>query len=218
MLGSMPMTKKRIDCKVKNYYSSIDDIHRYIVETIIFYKDKPYFLKYNGDYFYLQDTKGDCQKISVSELTGPDFNIASPELGYANVNKYPSGKQVVYAERVVWKRWKQGISHQNTMFHNIEGINIGGGFHGDQGFWDSLMDIYPSVDERASLLEEYGELAISKEVALAKRPSGITLVFYKTKEVGYMTPDSATFFLKKDSYSWIIERYLSDLNLKVVNP
>lgn len=216
------------DRRMKCSWNTGNDINSRLHGTICQYMGLPVYVstgKGNGIITLSNPVTGDHIKdISHDD---EDFDVSSIEIGYMNllldpksVLKYGEKNIVVHAVREPHKKWRQGLNNNVVVFSGIDG-GLGkfgqyapGGIFSTQGFYDSIIGVFPPLDVALALLNsgEENQLAISKDVALQRLPSEVILVFYKTQNVGYMAPESKTVVVPSNEKGWIVSKYLQQFN------
>lgn len=216
------------DRRMKCSWDTGNDINSRLHGTICQYKGLP---------VYVQTGKGGNLITLTHPVTGKDvgdifyddenFDVSSIEVGYMNLllddkakAKYGEKNVVIHAVREPQKKWRQGLNSNVVLFYGLDG-NPGkfgqyapGGILSSQGFYDSLVGVFPTLDEALFLLNsgEETQLAISKDVALQRLQSEVILVFYKTQNVGYMAPGSKTVIVPSNEKGWIVSKYLQQFS------
>lgn len=193
------------------------------------------------DPWMLKSSYGGASKADPMRVKAQDplFDMSSPELGYVIYNyekehpqvlKAPSrrnasgysGDYVFYTMRTPVKQWRQGLSG--------DGMAISGLGQNGASSWlspgnilisfalvDALTNNYPTLDSVLSKFDAMNEAegAISKDIALAKTPSGIVQVYLKQVNVGFMLPDSDVVRMKNTKTSWVAEAFFDKAGVKV---
>lgn len=160
----------------------------------------------------------DC--LGVIRPDDPKFDISSPELGYCNIyDKKDHIVSAVYSMRVPYRRYKQGLCDSAIRWSDIKGsedtyINGVGKFSQNRGFIESLSGVFPSLDD---VLRDFhgSSVAINQEVALQKIDSGMLLVYFKCRNVGWISPGNKKITIPNSGFEWIITRYLKNMEFEV---
>jgi len=143
----------------------------------------------------------------------PEFDVSSPELGYFNVfDQIKVVNRVYYLERLPYRKFRQGLSSDVVAGKTIDGEHLGGtqSILQDKTFGEGLSGTYPSLREGLKILSETKskEVAVGREVALLKTDSGVVQVYFRTKNIGWIAPESTSVSILKDQNSWIYSRVL----------
>lgn len=220
------MIKTRMPC----LYSSAKDLTDRLHGTVCFYDGEPVTVLTSGmdDNLKLMKLAKPGELVKTIKPDDPLFDISSPPLGYLNYKR--SSNNVLYMARTIGKRYKQGVNSGCCTLESISGVsspfNI---VHvwGSSGFEEMLTGVYPEIEQAFDILEqkkyvqndgsiiEYNEVAISRSVALKREESGITLVYMRMKNVGYILPEESTIFVPNSEIGWIITRELKGFGFKV---
>lgn len=204
--------------KMANRYLSQKDLCDRLHGTICRYKDVPVTVTFvTVNTLALTDiVTGEL--IANIRPTDPDFDISSPEVGYMNFVE--NGRNyVAFVTRLPLRRYRQGLYQQTCEFRSVDGVTqrsiYGKTYFSMAGFKDSVMGIFPTLGKARSMLraETADEVALSREVALKKTDSGLYLVYLKTKNIGWIKPDSFEVEMMAGEFDWVAERYLSRLGL-----
>lgn len=206
--------------KMANRYLSQKDLCDRLHGTICRYKDVPVGVQFVTTNCLMLTDVVTGELVAKISPTDPDFDISSPELGYMNYANKDFKLNVVYVSRQPIRRYRQGLYLQCCEFNTIDGgvqrSPYGMNYFGLQGFKNMIMDIYPPLSQARSMLNEGDvEVAISKEIALKKIDSGLHLVYFKTKNIGWIKPDSMCVEMAAGEFDWVAERYLSRLGIEV---
>lgn len=215
------MEKLKMQCR----YDTFNDLNARLGHTICRYDDKPVLVVIETE--MSGEPRIDLYDPLVSSLVkqikfdDPLFDISSPELGYVNhesKNGYPS--KVYYAIRSTQKKWKQGIHSGLVAWKNIDGV-IANIYSSDPcrtpGFIKALNGEYPSLKEGLTFLydEDVKEIAISQEVAMEIKESGVILIYLRTKNVGFITPGKKKVILRNNEVRWIVEKELAKVGMEI---
>lgn len=199
--------------KMANRYSTPADIQNRLADT---------FLRYDGVPVYCSGLSDTQKKIVLWKLPVPNrrtadnlievpFNdekldISSIELGYANSDPTKSTNSVAYVYRAPKKSpYKQGVCFQTTLFDGIDGRRGSFNFNAQSQNWaDFLSGVYPK--DWASVLNEAGEVAVSREVAVKRDKLGLTFFYVRGEQIGYSTPKSDVLNIVDRASSYAVER------------
>jgi hypothetical protein len=202
------------------------DLHARLDGTVCLYKDKPVFIRTNGesDALVLYDVITARNVVAQIRSTDRELDIATPPLGYVQV----MNDVIVYTCRRPLKQYKQGITLSTLLVNDVKGGSGAGSRRFEffsPAFHKTMSREYPSLESILDNLRErdegvYCELAVCNDCALVLT-SGVTKVLFREEEVGIIS--------KKDLQSsrpvvrvpstkmgWIVERYLSELDFVVV--
>lgn len=202
--------KKKMNCR----YVSNHDLCQYLSGTIVRYKGLPYMFEVDEDnYAHLYDMVTGEPKVEKIRPDDADLDISSPDLGYMNVE---TGVQYVY--RNTARYYKQGICNYNIKFSGIDGKNNYPGSINSKWLKACLLGDYPSLDVALKIItdpdDKRNEIAISRDVALQYRDSGIILIYLKAKEVASFSVNTKKVSLPTSELTWILERYLNQSGLE----
>ncbi len=197
------------------------DLNARLNGTICMYKDIPYFImcsdSQHTEKIHLCDllTKNPLQEISVKD---PDFDVATPPLGYIQIKK----NQVAFSERLPHRQFRQGVTQgviHFSFFSQAQRMTL----H-SEAFRDTMMKQYRNLNKILIDLiadPEYGEYALSNDVALVKSVAGVVKVYFKHEEVAFsslseLKKKSPSIHVPTSTKAWITERYLSKFNWTIV--
>lgn len=200
------------------------DLPQRLDGSICRYNGRPVYVRYAGHnslaLFEVYDTESIiCNIKSSDEL----LDISTPPLGYTQV----TDTRVMYATRMPYRVFKQGIYADNINFTMIDNKNTRNSKMPStrmfsQYFFDTMSMNYPSVSDLMDKIRKakvYTELAVSNDVALVYKPENNTLlVYYKNEIVGWIPPSCISgkeppkVMIKNTDNAWIIELYLKDFN------
>jgi hypothetical protein len=207
--------------KMACLYETEKDLVDRLGGTVCRYKGVPYVVHIEArTKINLLDLVSQKPVLSIRP-NDPDFDISSAEIGYINFRwtktqlKYSdtpndTSNKAYYLERVPFRRYRQGLCSDSLSGFHIDGktsINPNALLFSD-GFRDSQLGRFPSVREAIKLLEEEQQVAVGMDTALQKVDSGMILVWYRTKNIGWITPDNPTITIARTADSWVHERVL----------
>lgn len=214
--------------KMANRYNSHKDLSDRLDGTICRYKNEPVFVRVESArslaLFELSTMSYSGEIVANIRPNDPEFDISSPELGYFNNTRYNPKLQthdfvdVRYMIRNPVRRYKQGLNDHCVSGYRINGVEIGSsGALYTKGFKESLMDEFPSVSQAMAMLDDGSrqEVAVSQAIALTRISSGLTLVYIRMANVGWILPGKTDVMLKQTDYTWVYERILSAVDWRV---
>ena len=198
-------------------YTTGRDLADRLDGTICMYKDEPVLVGFHSEDSLILYHPVTNIKLTTIHPADEHFDISSQELGYINL-KDGDTNLVMYITRPPHKRWRQGLTYGSLTYQDIKGKNIYP-HHvpmehviRSQGFYDMLVDNYPSIKEA---LENYEVCAISKSVALEKTPSGVVQVYFKNQNVGYLLPGTNRVCVPSSDMGWIVSKFLQQFSWEV---
>jgi len=197
-------------------YTTSKDLMDRLSGTICRYDGVPKTVEYHSPVrLDLYALTLDVPAITIKP-SDPKFDISSIEVGYMNWLRMPGRIDVVYLLRNGKKQYRQGITAGALDFFTIEGDQAGRlNVLNTKAFEDSVMNRFPTVDEALGSMKTVGMAALSQEVAIRKERSGIVLVYHRTKNVGYMLPDSDEVTLARGQFQDVVAEILSPVGLKI---
>lgn len=150
----------------------------------------------------------------------PKFDIESVPLGYLSYQN-----KVFYITRGAYRRFVQGVTEKSITIDPIpgSGISLQKGINArnllyTSAFEDMVADRYPAFDrlfEHITRADGFCEVALSRNVALAKNPLGVVNVYFKNDLVGWMAPGSRVVHVPDNEMGWVVSQYIRDLNWTV---
>lgn len=202
--------EKKMSCQ----YNSYKDLYDRLQGTFIRYAGKPVYVAEiikNPPRLILQDLGSEDILAKVSP-DDSDLDISAFEVGYVN----SSNGVVSFLSRSASKHYKQGTYPDHLISRNIENSDhtVSTSWVGE-AFYDMLLGVYPSKVEAAESLitKKRKEVALSRDVALQRLPSDVILVYYKTFNLGWMTPDLGSTYVTDSEISWIVKKKLQEHEL-----
>ena len=202
--------------KMANKYRSYKDLYDRLQGTYVRYDGKPYYV-YNitktpklhlVEDIDLPPTKIEGSIVNVSPVD-EKLDVSAFELGYVNQNK-----SVLYCVRGAGRHYKQG-----TCLDHITGRGTDNQHRGvsHTSFRRMLQEDYPSLEMARALLlsKEVNEIAISKSVAFKRMDVGVIVVYFRHKEVAWMTPEMEVANIKEMSHRWIIESEFRKVGVEI---
>lgn len=198
------------------------DLGQKLHETICRYKGHPVWVKIReGQEIHLYKTNDVQQRWAIISKDDADFDISNVPLGYINGSQE---KRVYYLTRVPVRRTKQGLSSQNLRIHNLPGFNDAlrkptyNQIMFSPGFADMVLGKYPPLETvmkelRTNLKNkgDFGQMAVSREIALSIDKVGLIFVYYKNEYIGWIQPDKFTVHVHSDGVAWVVSKYLSHI-------
>lgn len=212
--------------KMPCLYDTEKDLQDRIGGTVCRYKGVPYWVQIESakkiNLLDLVTQKAVVVGISPSD---PEFDISSAEVGYVNFKYTPEqirymsnkslGNKVYYLERIPFRRFRQGLCGDSMTSYTIDGEPgiPAANLLASKGFYESQVNSWPSIPVALAIFErgQETEIAIGIDTALHKIESGLALVYYRKKNIGWITPGRRSFEieLSKSPDRWVYERVLS---------
>lgn len=202
--------------------------------TIICYKGVPYYVSMDGPVMLLysleQMNPGAGVRPRIAHKVDPyddDVDISSIPLGFVN---FAGLQSVVYCYRMPKRKFQQGISEHTCHFEWLPDHTK---VEGQQRvyrmrdvlytleFIASVTQQYPTLEEALKTLKDWketykrGEVAISRDVALAIDAMGIIRVYYKNSQVGWIPPGKCIVNVPSTEMGWIVSMYLSGFKWEI---
>lgn len=189
-----------------NEYTTASDLQSRLDRTICRYEGTPVYVRANGNMLALYEVVQYNKLVKEIVADDPKFDISIMEIGYFN----HSGKGVAYATKLPTKQWKAALYSVSISDIGGQKMSIGSTPQHDQGFYDALVNSFPSTQESLEKVTsgEVKEVAISQSVAFGTTPVGVVFVYYKTKSVGWIAPGEKKVNIVNHDYTWVIERLL----------
>lgn len=188
------------------------------------------YIRYDGKAVYVAEADSRRKSLRIFNLpldhgsngiyipwNDPKLDISSIELGYGNYNRADAtgivSNRVYYVTRLPQKRtFRQGVHPQSLSVEDISGRNPGNitSFtgYGDIGWVNLLNGVYPTQEDRQTLLERCSELALSKDVAVSRDKFGLMYFYVRGEQVAYKSPDSDVICLRDFRNVWAVEKIL----------
>lgn len=204
--------------KMPNLYRATNDVRDRLNGCILRYDGKLiYCMQETATTLLLYNLRQDTviKKIMVDD---PLLDISSIELGYMNLENNQKENVVRYAKRHPQKQYAQGIRPDHLTWHTIDGQEtsaaLGRGTYNytQEGFAQSIYGTFPMFD--AIEWETLNEVALSQMVALKKIDIGLVLVYFRTRNVGYIEPGKKVVKVPDDDSAWVVHRYLQNFSIQ----
>lgn len=196
---------------MRNKYKG-DDIQGRLGNTVIRYKNHPYFCQVEHTTLCLYDMHTGSLSARV-EPDDPFIDISSVPLGFVNI-EHPDYKLAVYLKREGRRQFKQGVELSHLTQLPLR--NGTGQLHWShlkcKGLVDCVVGNYPSFDQALLMISKRGfhSVALSKDVAV-KREGDTLKVYVKTDEVGFMKLGTSRVIMPKIDNSYINICYLNEI-------
>jgi hypothetical protein len=164
--------------------ATVEDLRTMYQGTVCMYKNKPYYIEEVGGRYQATCFDLSTQRSKLIEINEVDFTAPQRRLGFINVKR-----SVVFASRIPVRRYKVGLSKENTTFeclpvgypegedmtrrhlNSLKTVEMG----------DTIFNRYPSIEESHALLEA-GHRCVAFDRQFAMSDDG--KLYYKTKVVG----------------------------------
>lgn len=184
---------------------SVDDLRTMYQSSVCLYKNKPYYIHQISPRYMATCTDLFTQRQVEIEMDETTFDPPR-RIGFMNLMG-----SVIYAARRPVRRYKAGLSKENTAFEYIHGIEYpeGGGRTLAEAsslkhisMADAMFDNYPTFQEARDKIKNgnTSAIAIDHQFAITKD----RLVFYKKECVGDFPASAKTIydivFAKKHKY------------------
>jgi len=196
---------------VRNKYKG-DDIQGRLGNTVIRYKDHPYFCVVEHTTLCLYDMHSGSLSVRV-EPDDPFIDISSVPLGYVNIDQ-SDYKLAVYLKREGRRQFKQGVELGHLTQTPLR--NGMGQLHWQhlkcKGLVDCILGKYPSFEQAVNNISKrgYHSVALSNNVAI-KRENDTLKVFVKTDEVGFIKLGTNRLVMPKIDNSYVNICYLNEI-------
>jgi hypothetical protein len=205
------------------------DLFARLEGTVCLYKGEPYLVRTNGQtedpedesggQIYLYDLLETGRHRHTIQSKDPDFDIATPPLGYCQTNRH----QVAYLSRRPWRKWKQGIIWDALIIEDISGGRDHFHFNSEafrQTMAQEWMPVKMALKVLANEGRNYTERAINNDIALVLQDSEV-VVFFRQERVGWMSrlellTEEPTITVPTSRKAWVVKRYLQDFNFNIV--
>lgn len=204
--------------KMPCLYETVDDLRSRLEGTICRYKGRAGVVAIETKKKISLMTHDLAGLIATFDPADPEFDISSPEIGYVNVS--PSRQHLsrnsslkaetnlcFYVERTAQRQFRQGLYNSCLTCYSIDGISAGmGHVWQTRGLMESIEGTFPSLELSLDLLKTgQKEVAISRRVAFKRTDSGLILVYYAGKNVGWLEPKSTRVSIPEGPLSWLKE-------------
>lgn len=209
------MPRLRYDERMPCHYKGEYDLSNRLDSCIIRYKGEPYFARYaHPDGLSLYTVDCSTLRHELHEFEPDDLDISFPELGYMN---YEVTDDVYYLKTGPRKQYYQGLRSGVVAVWELSGEKsvMNGNIIFSESFEKFLKDDFPEVNDVLGITEMTYQRAISPELALKKEYSGVILVYYRGRNIGYILPDTDEVTLCKGEFRHVIERILHPYNLRL---
>ncbi len=211
---------------MKCHYDRLEDVQQYITNGVFRYDGKAVYV-----HKVLKDKKGEGF-IQIAPIEKMDetfdidvyddlFDISFPDLGYINLEEKDKAEKKVlkvgFLAKKFNRQFNQGLTNRNTTLLDIEGKPIPyANYLYTKAVQDLIQNRYPSFEDAWGMLKGDNEVAISRDVALKSlKDSGLILVFYKTTNVGWVTPGSTTVIVPTSDMAWLVSKYLREFTWEI---
>lgn len=208
----------KIKEKMPNLYRLSQDVRDRLNGCILRYDEKlVYCMQETATTLLLYDLK---QTTLIKKITVDDhlLDISSIELGYMNLENNQKETVVRYSKRHPQKQYAQGLRPDHISWYTIDGqetsATVGRGIYNyvQEGFADAIYGVFPSFD--GIEWDSLNEVALSQMVALKKIDIGLVLVYFRTRNVGYIEPGKRVVKVPDDDSAWVVHRYLQNFSIK----
>lgn len=168
--------------------SSIEDLTRILVKSVIMYKKVPIYVreiteKKELSVFYLGQREKEIIPLSSIDL---DFKPVS--LGMCN-----HGGHAYYLSRIPSRQWSQGLTPENINIRFLDNQELSNECQSliklnNKSIHSCILGEYPSMEKCITAVEKPGvsEMAFSREFALNKNLS----LYYRGDKVGMIDSDN----------------------------
>ncbi len=221
--------------KMSCLYDTLKDLSDRLNGTIIRYKGVPVHVTVKGDgRLHLTDVanansmSGNLGAVSPKD---PDLDISSIEIGYMNWDwskesrryltvsqQRGEGNKVSYLQRLPIQRYRQGLTSDVVRTLGVDGESNKYSSESsmelfNEGFKNMVAGNYPTYPEAAQLLfdGEEKEIAISIDFALKATDSSLILVYYQTRNIGWIEPNKGLIKIPDDELEWVYRRLMRQL-------
>lgn len=204
--------------KMPNLYRLSQDVRDRLNGCILRYDDKLVFCTQETASTLLLFNMDQSTIIGKIQVDDPLLDISSIELGYMNLENNQKETVVRYAKRHPQKQYAQGLRPDHISWYTIDGqetsATVGRGMYNytQEGFAQSIYGSFPVFD--AIEWETLNEIALSQMVALKKIDIGLILVYFRTRNVGYIEPGKRVVKVPDDDSAWVVHRYLQNFSIK----
>jgi hypothetical protein len=196
-------------------------------ETICRYRKEPVWVRVLDEMIYLyklDEVNSSGRYFAIIKPNDPDFDVAGVPLGYLQGESIYKHR-VYYLSRIPIRKVKQGLP-----LNAIKAVQVGQEDTGPRlklpfspltkSFICMVKNEYPKLADLMKMLRglhakdstQIYQAAVSRDVAIEINQMGIINVYYKKVFVGWMQPDKNTVHIPKSELSWVISKYLSELD------
>lgn len=200
-----------------NKFASESDIRQKLDSSIIFYDDKPYYLRASGEttVVSLYDLRTGKSSLQV-EYDDARFTYRSPQVGYVNIGAFAC----VFVNRVPSRMFKLGLTFNSLSYYSITGQSVKNPISNwpfQDNFADSLENRYPSPSTILNKLGKSKDVAwsqaFSKTLAFGYSTQHGLRLFHKNTPIAYYNPKTSEFkALKEDNI--LVDRILTKHGIK----
>lgn len=191
---------------------AVNDLGLRLSNGILRYKGHPYIVSVDDHHnISLHNTVTRRQELTVSH-DDPDIDISCIPLGYVQLTP----RHVDYLSRIPRQTARQLVTRESVQRQPVfmEMDERIPDFWHSQGFQDSILGIFPSVDEAFERInaEERRSIAvaISRDTCLVKKEGrDVVEVFIREKYSGWIAPNSREISVKGDFMSHSVQKTLS---------
>lgn len=188
-----------------------DDIKSRLDNTVIRYKNHPYFCSVEGTILGLHGLAGEGLIVRV-DPDDPFIDISSLTLGYVNLDG--DLKCAVYLKREANRQYKQGVDLGRLTQFVLKGSGqaVNALYFRCKGLVDCVLDKYPTLDQATMMISKkgYTSVALSRNVAV-KREDDLLKVYVKTDEVGYIKMGTTRLVVPKVESSFVNNYFLREI-------
>lgn len=195
-------------------------------DTICRYKKEPVWVRVSDGLLYLyhlDEVNTSGRFFATIKSTDPDLDVASVPLGYYQ-GEGKNNHKVFYLTRIPLRKVKQGLPLNAIRGTQVgdDGLELRGKNHSflNKSFIRMIKNEYPKLSDSMKMLRglhskdssQIYQVALSRDIAIEINQMGIINVHYKKLFVGWIQPDKNTVHIPKSELSWVISRYLSQLD------
>ena len=210
---------------MRNYTIPQDQMQRYH-GTIVQFDGQPVYVMVAGNKWNLYKPSTINIGNNVLLFKGIDpyderVDVSSLPMGYVNLSKW---KTVRYLVRRPVKKFQQGMNPEVLGVHQLPDFK--NEFYVDpnsilytQEFEDCVLGKYPNLKEALETLEnqveDCGEIAIDRSIALSVDKLGIIKAYYRNSLVGWMAPGKKVLNVPSSNMGWVVSHHLSGLDWEI---
>ena len=188
---------------------------------IIFYREEPYVvLESSGSSLLLNTLFPTDEEPFRVKVKDEKIDLSRRRLGYVNSSR--TLRKAFYPIQYPNRNYKQSLTANSIRIFDPSSKSYSDSVSSQSLLFSKdghkmFKDDYPDLEEAMKLLENgWHSIAISKDVAILQDPLNIKRIFYKTREVGYSTPEKPNIVVIPNSeYSFIISKYFEMYNWEI---
>lgn len=203
--------------RMPNRYTTTKDLMDRLDNTYCRYKGEVVMVKvYSENELALLDVTGQAVREKIDPHHA-EFDISAIEVGYFNYLDSNGKYHVIRAVRGPEKSWKSALTRHQIGWKDISNdqakVYVENDVYTQQGFVDMLVDTRMTLDQGLEKLIKSDEVAINRDIALQKTPTGVVNVYHSGTPLGWITPKSSKITVVDRKIAWVARDELLSMGL-----